>query len=483
MNIKTIFSKALSIFDQKEVSTRGVGGSIAKIDNQTTFGSYFTPIIARAGLTKTYAQFTQEVIRTLPDNQVRNLIKRGSPIVAKAMADYADAIASGYTYTADITAPEGTESPAQALLDNFFLLLEQEQGGIEGLIGEMARGMFAHGAAFTELVIAEDLMTPAQLKVLDPTTAQFRKNKDELIGEYYELGQDIGFDGAYRNLDRQPSVGSLNFVSFHNDPTIQYRAIQKEANNPYGTPLLDPAVFHVIMMAGFFSSFQDALTGHVWPNKLITIDKEKFRANAGTSLNPKQLEEKLNAAVKDIVENVGKLKPGQAIVQGDEVAITGSLTGENRSPLGSVKDIQDVIRRELVVGVQSQPVLMASNEAIAETHAIEQIKAYGKLVRRGQRVVNALVTDYLNLILTLNGYPPFAQFKLSYVNTADYKDQSATYKQFREGLKAGSDDLQQFVLALDQAVASGYMTEQEAQEEFDEGMKVRRELNILPQDL
>ena len=374
MNIKEIFKKA---FGRKPISTtRGVGGAIARIDNTSAFGAYFTPIIARAGIQKSYKEFSEAVIRNLPDDKVREMIKSASPIVAKAVGDYADANASGFTWTSDRTLGQYPETPAQQLLEDFLMLLETDQGGIESIISEMCRGAFTHGGFFTELVIAEDGLTPIRLKVLDPTTARYRKNYDEAIGEYYELGQDVGFAGRapQPRLDRIVRVtnttpGSLNFVSFHNDPTIQYRALQKEPNNPYGIPILDPAVFHVIMMAGFFDKFNAALTGHVWPNLLITIDKELFIKNAGTT-NAKEIETKLNAAIKDIQDNVGKLEPGQALIQGNDVSIAGSITGQSKSPMGSIKDIQDAIRRELIIAVQSQPILMGSNEAIAETHAV-----------------------------------------------------------------------------------------------------------------
>ena len=488
--------RAAKVFDRRakeasEASTRGIGGAIARKDHTIGFGSYFTPIIQRAGVVKTYAEFTEEVINTLPDYQVRNLIRKSSPIVAKALADYADAIASGYTVTADRTQPNVPDLPAQRLLDDFLVRMADTGVDMQQLLGESGRGMFSHGAFFWELVIDEDETTPLTIKNLDPTTAVFRRNTDPVLGEYYELGQDLGFVDPNTSRARTQVVnrqfgggGIVNFLSLHEDPTIIYGPVQPEANNPYGIPLLDPAVFHVIIMAGFITAFFQSLTGAVWPNRLITLDIEKFKANAGISKNPKALEEKLNATIEDIMKNVKDLKPGGVLVQGDEVSIGGILTGsETRSPLGSVKDIQDVLRRELVIAVQSQPILLGSNEAIAETHAIEQIKAYGKLIRRGQKSINPRMSDLLNLILVLNGYPPLAEFRLSYENTADYKDQAATFKLFREGLLTGSQDLREFAESLQIVVEAGFMTAEQAQEAWDEGMEIRRQVNVIPQDL
>ena len=46
-----------------------------------------------------------------------------------------------------------------------------------------------------------------------------------------------------------------------------------------------------------------------------------------------------------------------------------------------------------------------------------------------------------------------------------------------------SQDLLHFVEALQAAVSAGFVTPEMAQEAFNEGMELRRELNILPQEL
>lgn len=52
-------------------------------------------------MVSSYSAFTEEVLNQLPDNKIRDLIRRSNPIVAKALADYADSVASSFTYTAD----------------------------------------------------------------------------------------------------------------------------------------------------------------------------------------------------------------------------------------------------------------------------------------------------------------------------------------------------------------------------------------------
>ena len=469
-----------------------VGGATARLTDTQYFDAYFSPIVARAGVQTSYADLSEEALNQLSDDQVRKMIRGASPTVAAAIAQFADWCASGFTYTADTMIDDGSrDSPAQKLIDEFIHRQERDFKGLEGFVRVLARDMFTHGAAFSELVFDDDAQTPLYAKPLDATTAVFRRQTDPVLGEYYELGQDWswGADNPRRNGSRPRSTligssGYLNFVSLHDNPTIKYAPLQGESNYPYGVPVLDPAVFHVVASAGFFNAFKQAITANIWPGYLFGIDKEKFKLFAGASADPKVLEAKLDALAKDVLQKIGKLKPGGALVYGDELQITAPLTGQGRVNFGQMlKDVHDILRRETIIAVQSQPILMGSNEAIAETHANLQLVIYGKLIRNAQKTLNLLVTDYLNLILDVNGYPQLANFRLNYQNTAEYREQALTFKQFREGLQVASQDLLHFVEALQAAVSAGFMTPEVAQEAFNEGMQLRRELNILPQEL
>ena len=498
MSWKTKLLKYTKILGRKppRVQTRGIGSAIAQKTPDSNAGLYFSPILARANVQRSLKDLSEEVLNTLSDDQVRSLISRASPIVSKAVKDYADAISAGISWTADRTQEPNVDTPQRRLLSEFLEKLELDGNSIEKIIGEFGRSMFIYGGAFAELVIAEDQRTPLLLKTLDASTVRFIKRRDPILGEIYILGQErTAFTDSdiARETDSDSGFNSTNFRSFQNEETIQYLPIDSEPNNPYGTPILDPAIFHVILMAGFFDSFNQAIKGHIWPNLHITLDPELFRqgqealgeGDLATNDQIDSIQKKYENSQGEIVENIKKLEPGNALLTPPYVQIGGTIAGgsQARSPLGSIKDLQDVIRRELILAVKSQPILMGSNEAVAETHAIEQRRDYGELIRSGQKVLAPFVTKFFNLILRLNGYPPLAVFTLSYFNTADYKDRAATFSSFRQGLLTASQDLQQFVLALETAVEAEYLTPQQAQEMFEEGMEIRRQLSILPQDL
>ena len=417
MSIKTALT---SIFDRKSTATseRAIGKSIARKSSSTYFGSYYAPVLARAKINTSYMELTEEILNTLPAKQVRDLVRKANPMVAKAQADFADAVASGYNYTVDKLMDETIGTPQYELIEDFFLKIEQEQGGIDTLIEEMGRNFFDSGAAFTELVIDKDGRTPVRLKTLDPNTAVFVRSYDEVIGEFYELGQDMGFgylnetgrtrSTARRNLTRRNFGGDgrpLNFVSFHDDPTIKYTVFQSESNDPYGVPILDPAISTVIMISAFLSVFRDSLDGNLFPPVHITIDKQKFAEYSGVKGDQKKLSQKLSAAINDVQTQIESLKPAGALMTSDDIQVQTAFSAQGKTTIGSLKDIQDVMRRDIIVGTQSQPVLMGSNESVTETHALSQRISWGKMIRSAKKPINSLLTGYINLILELKAYP------------------------------------------------------------------------------
>ena len=482
-----------SLFGQRrrtEVSAdgeRAIGGAIARKTDDTGFGSYFAPIVKRAGIVRSYKQLTQEVVRSLPDEKVRELIKAANPIVAKALADFADAVASGYTYTADYTMESTAESPARTLLDDFFKRMETDATGIETLLSEIGRGMFSHGGMFTELVIDTDGRTPLEIKSLDPTTAIFRPAYDRMRGDYYELGQEVSplrdRTGRRRPRSRGDAGVYYDWISLEDDPTVQYRPIQSDPNQPYGVPIIDPAVFNVIMLAGMLSAVEAGILGYFKPNLLVSIDKELWQKFGGVTGSDQKVQDAFNKSIQDIVKQLEKMRAGQALVLGNEVSVGGSFSGSGGRPPFSIREVHDVIRRDLITAVQSQPVLMGSNEAVAETHAVIQRVLYARLIRKVQRVVAPVFKSYLNLILELNDYPPLADFQLNYENPAMYLEQAQTFSTFHEGLERSAQSGTAFVEFLQAAVEAEFYSEDEARLAWQEQMELRRQVDILPREL
>ena len=488
--MKTKLKNLLAIFDRKKpnsasesTSIRGFGGAVARKTGDDSSTGYFNPILQRSGINTAYSNLSKELIRQLPASKIRDLIKDADPIVAKALSDFATTVAGGYTWTADRTQPENRDTPAYRLLNTFLMDMERQGNPLEQKNEEAARGAFTHGGIFFEGIFADDGTTPIDIKVLSPTSAVFRRRVDPVRGEIYELGQNRApfSDTNILPPGTSNSAYGENFVSLEDDPTVQYRPIQSDANNPYGTPILNPAVASVLIVAGFMNALQAGLAQFVSPNLLVTIDREKFNQFSNNKGDSKKIEAEFNALVATLQDQISKLKAGGFIIHGDEVGVDNSFSNTGRSPLGTINDLRNTINNDLMRAVQSYPILIGSNEAVGETHAIEQRKAYGNLITRSQKPLSSLITYYFNLILQVNNLPPLAEFRLNYQNVAEFQAQALAFQNLHQGLKTQSEGRKAFTEALEQDVEAGYLEPDQAQALYDERMQMERQFSAIPQ--
>lgn len=470
---KRVFNRLRFMKADKDRTGSSVSsGAIAQL-SPGYFSTLFNAVLARRG--GALETLTDEMVKGFNRNTLREIISESSPMVSKAASDFVYWSNSGWNWAANsMEADRGVGSPAHNLLETFVTRLFNESDGLDNILNAGYRSMFVHGAIFTELVFDKDKKTPVTLKVLDPTSACFRQRTDSVRGQYYELGQQ-----QYNSPEAE--TDATGFVSLQDVPTVQYRPILPVANYPYGLSMIDPAIFTVVMSSGFFSNFNQALNAQIWPTNLITIDREKFKESVRTG-SPDELQSKMKLLMKDIIDKVQKLKPGGVAVYGDEVAVGDRLSGVNRANFGSVRDIHDVMDREGVRGIGSQPILLGRNEGVSETHADLQLISYGKLITNSQRIMGDLFTYYFNLILYINRFPKLAKFLFRSLNTAEYRDRARTMTEIASAMKMSNESLSTAVEALDMAVESGYMSREEAQMQFDAEIEVRRRLEMIPRE-
>ena len=461
------------------ISERGVGESLATKTSQGGFG-YFNPILKQAGITISTKDLNQQTLNNLEPAQIRDIIRRSNSIVNKALSDFTESVTGGFSWTADKNEPDRTDGRAHIVLTDWLQRMQEDDVGLEVKLEQMATGEFINGAVFTETIIDTDGKTPVTIKILDPDSARFRKAKDPVIGDYFELGQDQGlsFDRPAPRVVAPESY--QNFVSLHKEATVQYKPIQSEPSYPYGTGFIDAAIVPVLMLTSFLDALSVGFTKFVSPNTLVTISKEKFKEFLG---GDELLESKFDGLLKRITDTIDKMGPGDTLVFGDDVEIGGTFTNQGRSPLGSLKEIVELLTRMIIQAVRSQPIFMGLNEGNAETHAVQQRKSYGRLIRRSQQPINATITYSFNLVLVLNNLPPLADFRLAYENTAEFLDQAMAFSAFQKGLLEQAQSESAFILSLQESIEAGFINEAQAQEQYDEMQQLRRAINIIPQGL
>ena len=431
---------------------KAVGTGGARLFDTDRDNSGFRRIIPRPASAigyQGYEELSKELMDRLPAEETRRLYVINNPAVARVVNDIKKFAISGWTLH-----PEGHPLFAR-LFDN----MKEKNLSFNSLLGEFTYSLAVDGAMFSELVINEN-GDPRRISAIPAHTALFRPSEDE-DGEYPELGQ--------YNADEEDFFKSLS-----GDPTVQHEVLFPETGNPYGRTLIDPGLYHLNMVRGFFQSFKQAIASIIWPNLLINIDREVLKEMPPDEQN--QLVADLSVQVKKEIEKLG---PGGVLLYGSEVKVGDFISGMNSTNLGAVMDCVDIMDREIIRALETEPVLFGRNEGLAESHVVNQMINYGYFIRDIQKIINDTLTGYFNFVLRANNQAEVAQFRLGFSLVEEYIRRAEVYKIEKEALKSGSEDLQALVEATKAAEDAEYFDQEEARTYFKEQMEMRKREDLF----
>lgn len=438
--------------DKDVIKVIGGSGNRARLFQDRELTGYLRRIPRPSGSSgyEAYEKLSSTLMQNLPPEQLRNVFVNNNPNVSRALNDFRKFINPGWTLQ-----PEG-----HPLFSRLFDNMGRHNEDINTLINSLSDSLYKDGASFTEIIFNDD-NDPRRIVGIPAYTAEFIMSDGE-DGEFEELGQ---YDPEAEDF----------FRSFHGDPTFKYYPLLPEVGNPYGRLIMDSAIYHLMMVKGFFQDYKDAISSIIWPNLLMSIDREQL-----AGMNQAQQSQIVQGLVEQVNTEIGKLEPGGILTFGSEVQISGYISGMNQTNLGAVTDCINIMNNEIMRALESESVLFGMTEGLAETHVTQQMRNYGYFINLGQGVLNKLFTHYFNLILTLNDQEANARFKLKFAIAEERLQAAKVYLAEREALKAESDDMLALVQGIESAKEFGYFDEQQAKEYFDEQIARRREVNLYP---
>ena len=444
--IRNQFFREPTAIEQPIERSMGEGGMTAQLTDANPF-SGFGYVKRQETNPNTYASLTNEEIQHLSIHKIRKIMARSAPSVSQALTNFQKYCNAGYSIL-----PE-----SHPILDGLMDSMAVMDSGFTGFINSLLDSLFLHGACFYETVYDENLM-PKRMVSLDVNSAVYVQQEGPL-GQYYELRQwqtlTPSSDGGYG--------GYNNSVSVHDDPTIEYLTLFSETNDPYGRSFIDSALFHLIMVVDFFKAYKDVLASIVWPNLLMSVDREVIQKEV---TDPKKREGIVQKVLTRLREALKNLKPGSVITFGSEVKVGGMLSGMNRANLGGVEDFINILQKEIIRGLSTNQLLNAMNDSVTETRARYEMADFAKLITHTQTLLNTAISRQFNIALRLWKARKIAAFMLKRTIYEEDRLQSEILRSVEEANKSADDAKMSLLTWLEKAVAEGRMTNDEATRYF-----------------
>lgn len=424
--------------------TMGEGGMTTQLTDANPF-SGFGYVARQETNPDTYASLTNEDIQHLSIHKIRKIMARSAPSVSQALTNFQKYCNAGYSIL-----PE-----SHPILDGLMDSMAVTDDGFPGFINSLLDSLFLHGACLYETVYDDNLM-PKRMISADVHSVVYVQ-KEGPLGQYYELNQWQTFSSD--RIDRDRDYGSNNLVSLHDDPTINYLKLFPETNDPYGRSFIDSALFHLIMVVDFFKAYKDVLASIVWPNLLMTVDREQIREEVTDATKRKGIVKKVLASLRKALK---ELKPGSVITFGSEVKFGGMLSGMNRQNLGGVEDFINILQKEIIRGLETNQLLSALNDSVTETRARYEMADFAKLITHTQTLLNTAISRQFNIALRLWRARKTVAFMLKRTIYEEDRLQSEILRSVEEANKSADDSKMSLLEWLEKAVADGRMDDEEA---------------------
>lgn len=274
-------------------------------------------------------------------------------------------------------------------------------GGKDQLVNVLLLTAFTQGAVALEVELTEGLDDVVDYHAIDPSTLDFRRNKDTGDIELVQRQKD----GKYIVLNR--------------DQTFYY-PIDPDIGDPYGRSPILPVLQIVFFQVEVLRDLKAVAHNQGHARFDISVVEEAIMKNI-----PKPIQNKGQQAVMEFVENYiseikkafDELKPDDNFFHTDSVKVdmAGGTTGKSMD----VTKIINVINQQVVTALKQLPILLGRNEGTTETHGTIQWQIYVSGIKSIQRSVKRILERADNVALQVWGRQSKAKLSFNTVRDVD----------------------------------------------------------------
>jgi hypothetical protein len=352
----------------------------------------------------------------MPVGKLLEFLMNLSPEMSKGAWDYMRLLNPGWTVEARNVGRQTINRRAQILIEAFLDRLKQTHGSVDVVLGRLHMGAYMRGGYFGEIVFDEQGREAIDIATPDPATVRFKIVDGGHGQKRWQLGQ--WQDGAFVALDEQPSVAYLPVDPF--------------PGNPYGRPLIAPAIFAALFLIGLLHDLRRVISQQGWPRIDISLNVTKILEGLereGESLTQEDVEQSLSAAISEVQAAYARLQPDDAYIHGDEVEIKGPIGVTGTANLGGIDAIIEVDERMLVRALKTMPLMLGITDGVSEANANRQWEILVTGVKALQHLAESMLERFLELACQAQGIQADVKFVFSEVRAAEAQRDALTFSQ------------------------------------------------------
>ena len=359
---------------------------------------------------------TLEVARknllNLPYSQLAQVALDLSPEVNKGLHDFLRFVNPSYVL-------RNSNPVAERASHAFVRQLSTYYGSFGSHIDSLWSGIFLTGGAFPELVLGPGGRSPLDLVFNDPSSARFRRERDPMRGPRPRLGQETRHGFNY--LD--------------DNPLVKYLGFDRLTDNPYGRPIVGPAVHSSVFLLGLIQDLRRAIAN-------VGLSRTDYTLEADELL--KLIDRNPDIAGDDaataafINEHIDKVKGvlSNLEVDSDFVHLSTVKVNYATNPmtvnLNGLNTVIETLQRNIVNGFKGISALLNILDSTTETHIRSQLEYFVAALQSLQNEVAVMLSQFFDIANQVQGIQGETEFLFRRQRTAD-KKATAEIEQMRTG--------------------------------------------------
>ena len=348
---------------------------------------------------------TLEVARknllNLPYNTLAQVALDLSPEVNKGLHDFLRFVNPSHIL-------RNSNPDAERATAAFVNQLDIYYGSFKSHIDSLWSGIFLTGGCFPELILGQGGRSPLDLAFNDPNSARFRRERDGMRGPRWRLGQETR--SGFNYLDENPLVKYLGF--------------DRLTDNPYGRPIVGPAVHASVFLLGLIQDLRRAIANLGLSRVDYSLEAEEILKLIDR--NPDIAGDDA-ATAEFITEHIEMIKTTLANldVDSDYVHLSTVKVNHSTNPmtlnLQGLNTVIETLQRNVVNGFKSISALLNILDSTTETHIRSQLEYFVAALQSLQDEVATMLSDYFDVGNQVQGIQGETEFFFRRQRTADKK--------------------------------------------------------------
>lgn len=372
-----------------------------------------TVISIHSGASWTLHDFDDNKIAFMTPSAALNLLANNHPDVGRAIWEMHNNCVTPWKWTARMM--DGEEDPigTEILYRAAEYLETVINEPIEVKLGQLIDSAFLKDHFFTETIFDQDEFI--DIKVIDPSTARWKKMSNEERGQFYQLGQEQL--GQFVELDSE---------------FIRFTPLMPQTELPYGRSVLGSSIYPCIFLLNLIRSAREVIETQAWPNKLATIDRETLYKSG---IEPAQIEDLVEKLEEQVCKELKESDKGTQFIWDGAVKLE-LIGGMNRINLDAIPMMEKILERWIIRALKQYPITFAIDSGNAlSTNAEQQSEQFSTAIDSLLRKLEALFNYHGNHILKHrlgSSYQGRAHFELKRNNAVVRKFRTDAFKSLIE---------------------------------------------------